>query len=448
MPHLTTQTIARFRTPESRTIVSDDAVRGLYLVVEPSGTKRFLLRYKTDGETHRHTLGTFGTADQVGRLTLDAARSMASAWRDRIKQGELPHEVKATERENRAMERHARSSGATLKDLVNEFETKYLQKKTKRPEYRLSSFRKYVIPWRPEKSVAPLGNRKVADIRPAHLESLLEELVEAGKDKIAYTLARQLRQIFKFARKRRIIEISPATDLDQGRPHDPRQRVLDDDEIRNAWTTLDTAALPMSAQIRIALKILLMTGARSGELCAARWADVQLDGDMPTWTIPREAAKTGAAHLIPLGPTSVELFRQLQTLSGDTVYVLPAGDRLMGLKRAKPRKRPPSDHLTSHAVATALRRCNDRGKFGKMPAFGAHDLRRTMRTGLVKPPLNTSIDLAERVIGHKPRNILLETYDLYDRLPERRKALLDWDAQVQRILAGKSNVVSFKKKRA
>lgn len=429
MPRLTVQAISRHKTPQERLTLSDDLARGLYLVIEPSGTKRFLLRYKVAGKTYRHTLGTFG--DGPGQMSLDTARSQAHEWRERIKLGQYPHDVVARQRELHELERQTHASAPTVADLADLFLEKYLKPNTQHPEHRLIQFKKHVLP--------ELGTVKVADVRRRHLNAVLDDLVTQGKDKTAYSVARVLGQMFRFAVDEELIEASPAERLRKGKPHTPGDRVLSDDEIRAVWKALEGTDLPMSAPIRLALRILLLTGARSGELCAARWDDVRLEGDTPQWTIPK--TKMGTGHLIPLGKTAVDLFTQLHGLTGDTDYCLPEGERVMRLVRLKARKRKVTGHMDSHAIATAMRRCHDAEKFG-IPAFGAHDLRRTMRTGLVK--LGHSTELAERVIGHKPRSVLLVTYDLYDRLPERRRALIEWDAEVQRILAGKSNVVPLK----
>lgn len=436
MPHLTTETIRRHKAPVERITKADSHTRGLYLVIEPTGTKRFVLRYKIAGATRRYALGTFGEAGEPGRITLDAARTLAHDWRQRIRRGEYPHDALARERDQHALERKARIEAPTLADLAELFRTKYLDAHTRRPAERLIAFQKHVAP--------ELGAVKLADIRRRHLNAVLDD-VAATHPATAYKLARLLGQMFRFAVDEELIETSPAERLRKGKAATIRDRVLSDDELRTVWAVLDgTDPVPMAQNIRHALRLLLLTGARAGELCAARWADVRLEGDMPLWTLPRTATKTGAAHTIPLGPTAVELFTRLRELTGDTEYVLPAGDRLMSTKRTKPRKRPPSASLDPHAIAVAVRRCRDEGKFPKVAPFGAHDLRRTMRTGLVR--IGHSTELAERVIGHKPRSILVQTYDQYDRLTERRRALIEWDAEVRRILAGKSKVASIDKR--
>src|SRR5688572_16700556 len=97
MARLTVESVRRWKPVAERMTVADAAVRGLYLVIEPSGLKRFLLRYKADKKTHRYALGRFG--DGAGTLTLDAARSQANEWRDKMRRGVYPHESLEKERE-------------------------------------------------------------------------------------------------------------------------------------------------------------------------------------------------------------------------------------------------------------------------------------------------------------------------------------------------------------
>src|SRR5437667_405760 len=82
----------------------------------------------------------------------------------------------------------------------------------------------------------------------------------------------------------------------------PRQRVLSADEIKAFWTKLPTA--DMAEPTRLALKLLLVTAQRRGELTFAKWSHFDLDGKV--WTIPVELLKTGHArravpepHVVP-----------------------------------------------------------------------------------------------------------------------------------------------------
>jgi len=418
MAHLTVEIVRRWKVPPARVTVTDSTIRGLYLIREPSGLKRWVLRYKVEKRTHRFALGRYGETE--GTLSLDRARALAADWREKIRRGIYPHETVERERELHKLERATRNAAPTLADLADLFRRKYLEKQTRRPDHRLISFNRWIIP--------ELGAVKLADIRRRHLNAALDKVADAGHSVAAYGLARLLGQMFRFAVDEELIESTPAERLRKGTAHTPGDRVLNDDEIRTVWAAMDRD-LPMSHPLCLAVRALLLTGARAGEFCAAKWTDVQLDGDMPNWTIPSTATKTGQPHNVPLSKGAVAVFRRLKELAESGDYVLPG-------KKA--------GHVEAHALATALRRCHEAEAFGEMPSFGAHDLRRTMRTGLAR--IGVAADLAERVIGHKPRNVLITTYDLYDRMAERRKALNDWDAEVRRILAGKAKVTTMRKR--
>lgn len=406
LSRLNIEQIRRWKKPAERVTVADGAVRGLYLVVEPSGLKRFVLRYKADGKTRRYALGRFGESD--GLLSLDAARALASEWREKMRRGTYPHEALDRDRELVKLERDTRRAAPTLSDAAELFRRKYLERHTRRPEHRLISFNRWIVP--------ELGHVKLADIRRRHLNAALDKVAEAGHGVAAYGLARLLGQMFRFAVDEELIESTPAERLRKGTSHTPGDRVLSDDEVREVWAAMDQD-IAMSQPLCLAVRILLLTGARAGELCSAEWADIQLD-DEPVWNIPRTSTKTGQAHSIPLSKGAVAQLRKLHDLTGGNKYVLPG--KLSG-------------HVEAHALSTALRRCHEAEAFGKMTSFGAHDLRRTMRTGLAR--LGIPAELAERVIGHKPRNALIATYDHYDRIAERREALSKWDREVNRILS-------------
>ena len=442
MPRLTVESIRNEPKPKVRRRKADSAARGLYLYIETSGMKRWVLRYKAPGPAaptqHKHTLGLWAepilpAKNPEGRLSLAEARSVTLAWRERLRRGEYPHEIEAREREREELERRADSDALTVKALGQEFHDRYLVQNTKRPAERLVAFNKWVV-----RGNGGIGNLKIRDVTERDLVRVLERVEDADRHVTAHTLARLLRQMFKWAVRRKHIKENPADGLEAGSPYTKRDRVLTDDEIRSLWVTLDREDLPMSTAIRLGLKVLLVTAARSGELAAAKWADVGYAGDMPQWTIPAQATKEGKTHLVPLGRTAAGLFRELHKLTGDSEFVMPARERVRGAVRLGERKKQPLDHLDSHAIATALRRTilflreSDELKF---EPFGAHDLRRTLRTGLSR--LGVDGELAERVIGHAIRNSLVATYDTYDRLKERREALLKWDREVRRILDAK-----------
>lgn len=428
MPMLNVESIRRRKAGPTRIKVADAAVRGLMLIVEPTGTKRFLLRYKApeaDGRVkdRKYALGTFG--DGPGEISLDRARALASEWRERMKVGDYPHRVREAERHAVATAHAEAAAAPTVTSLIDLFRAKYLLPNTRRPDDRLVTAKKWLLD--PDNGI---GAMRLTEVRRRDLNALLDRMVAAGKPVAAASLGRLLGQMFRFAVDEELIDASPAEKLKKGGAHTPGDRVLTDDEIGRFWVALDQPGLRMSAATKHALRILLLTGARCGEMASARWENVQLTGREPVWTIPATSTKMARTHLVPLSKQAVAAFEALREFTGDTPWCLPAAERVRGPQRAGERDSVPEAHMEAHAFATALRRIQP---IEGVAPFSAHDLRRTLRTGLSR--LGYSVDVCEAVIGHVPRNRLIVTYDLYDKLPERRQALTEWGRDVAASVA-------------
>ena len=74
-------------------------------------------------------------------------------------------------------------------------------------------------------------------------------------------------------------------------------------------------------EVIIAVQLLMLTGARSGELRLAQWDEFNLDE--ATWSIPKERMKMRKPHVVMLSKQAVELLRQLKTLTGYQSLILP-----------------------------------------------------------------------------------------------------------------------------
>jgi integrase len=77
-------------------------------------------------------------------------------------------------------------------------------------------------------------------------------------------------------------------------------RVLSEDEIRALWKALEGEDVIIAAVFRLRL----LTAQREGELLGATWDEIDLTSGW--WTIPKERAKNGLAHRVPLSPASAE----------------------------------------------------------------------------------------------------------------------------------------------
>ena len=204
--------------------------------------------------------------------------------------------------------------------------------------------------------------------------------------------------------------------------------MLTDAEVKKFWNTLDRCE--MSDALRIALRLLLVTAQRRGELAAARWDAIDLDA--ATWHIPADDAKNGRAHTVPLSGLAVTLLRELDE---------------MATAQAKKKDEPKTEFvLASPTVkgwpirAEAITRALTRNRpLIKIPSFGVHDLRRTAAshmTALGVPRLHVS-----KVLNHAEYGVTA-TYDRHDYEQEKRDALQLWADHLQATIKGRKKKVT------
>ncbi len=105
----------------------------------------------------------------------------------------------------------------------------------------------------------------------------------------------------------------PSSPCDKVKPptaEHSRDRVLTDDELRRLWTATDAIGWPFRDLVRL----LMLTGQRRDEIGRMRWSELDLDAAL--WTIPKERAKNGQAHLVPLSAPAVAILRACRRCEG------------------------------------------------------------------------------------------------------------------------------------
>lgn len=193
----------------------------------------------------------------------------------------------------------------------------------------------------------------------------------------------------------------------------PRSRVLDDEEIKLLWKALNLdSEVDIYWQTKLALKMLLLTGQRPGEVVNMRWDEIQ--GNW--WTMPEGKAKNREENRVPLVGMAVEILAKSKMLSGDTPFVFTSSYK-------------PNQAMSVNAMARAVKR--HMAEIGIAKDFTPHDLRRTLRTRLAQ--LGVSDLVAEKVLGHKLQGILA-VYNRYAYDEEKRQALESWENELQKIL--------------
>jgi integrase len=430
----------RYR-PKERYDVTVDGREGLMVRVFPSGAISFRFRYTHGGKRRVMVLGEYGD----NALLLADAFSLHAAAQRELELGLDPIEERDRRQREAERARQERATAGTVADLVEQFvhrklraerwdaecqawvrDSKMKTKPRKRPDDAAALLKANLV--NSTLDGQTVGKIKAQDLTRRQLVRLLDAIVDRGAPVTANRVYALLKQLFDWAAAKDIIPASPLAGVQRpGGEEAPRQRKLNADEIRTFWFKLDIA--DMAEPTRLALKLLLVTAQRRGELTFAKWSHFDLDGKL--WTIPVELLKSSHArkekpepHQVPLSPLALDILCKLKALTGDGVYVLPA--------HADQRK----PHSYSERVLSRAVRKNE-DHFG-LAHFTPHDLRRTaasFMTGLGIPRLHV-----EKVLNHSTGDIA-EVYDRHDYLPEKRTALDRWATSLADIIEGRARKV-------
>jgi integrase len=370
-------------------------------------SRAWLLRIVYRGEETRLALGTFPLT------SLEAARELAREAREQASRGIDPRRA----RPRRRVPSTPRSVGAAvaiadakyaMETVAGRFMDEFVVPHRKCPEYVQRSLDADVLPF--------FRGRDIRTITPLEIVERLDQIAGRGARTMANRAAAILTQMFRFAIQKRLVTTSPVQLLyPPGGRERPRQRVLEDDELTTLLACLDDV-MARAPKTAIAIRLLLLTAARRGELALAKWSDVRLDAETPTWRVPPENAKTGVPYEIQLTEDAVEYFRVLKRMADRSAYVFPAeiGDG------------PADPKLLTRSMARHRKLLQQRG----IKPFVLHDLRRTVRSGLSR--LRIPPHISERVLNHAQPGIVA-TYDVYAYGPEKREALEKWAAHLRQL---------------
>jgi len=386
---LTDLTIRKLAPKMKRYEILDD--NGLYIRVFPSGKKSWIFRYPFDGIYRRMTLGTYpgiGLAEARGKH----GQAMMDLQRG-IDPGAELQAIKAK-----------RKATPTFNDLLDEFWEMELRVSPSGKERRRLVNKDALPVW---------ANRKVADITRRDAVILLDR-VRKRAPITANRLQGVLARMFNFASERGIIEHSPLTGL-RRKKEKARSRVLTNDEIKLLWAALNLENTDMDIYrvTKLALKMILLTGQRPGEVCGMAWAELSKDG---FWNIPASRVKNSEPQRVPLCPMALDVIEQARPYSGDCGFVFQSSHK-------------PGQAVTRPALTKAVSR--HWSEMGIEEKFTPHDLRRTLRTRLAEMGVNDMV--AERVLGHKLQG-MMAVYNQHSYDTEKRQALLKWENRLQEIV--------------
>ena len=425
------------RKPAERdTWLTEDAPRGhgrFQARITRSGERLFYFRYTTsDGERVTLPLGAYDPSGTSGLTLAEARRSAGELSRlyqsgitnlkehlaneELLRQSRQAAEQARLDEEREAArilaEAHARR--ATVRDLFERWLTIDLVRHRDRGKEVRRMFEKDVLPL--------LGQMAVEDIRKVHVTTVTDALLARGVPRMAKVIFSLIRQMFRFAVDRDIIEFDPTSGIRKakiGGKDVERERVLSDNEILLLSQRLPLAGL--TNQTQQAVWLCLSTCCRIGELLAARWKDIDLDAS--AWWIPPEHSKNGKAHTIFLSEFAAGRIRALRDIGLSAARAKSPSGSLVETTAWLFPNRSWSGPVNPKSITKQL---VDRQRLGRKPMKGRaserfaetlvlpggrwtpHDLRRTGATLMVR--LGTLPEVAERCLNHAEENRVKRIY--------------------------------------
>jgi integrase len=358
---------------------------GLFLLVVPSGSKYWRLKYHFAGKEKLLALGVYPD------VSLGDARERRGQARKVLAAGGDPGEVRK-EAKRLAILRTENGFEVVAREW-------FAQRKH---EWAASSARAMLA--RLEAHILPkLGNRPVAEITAPEVLSVLRVVEARGTLDTAQRVMQICGQIFMYAIATGRAERNPVPDL-RGAIKTPVTKhlaYLGASELPEFLANL--SAYVGAPETKLALRLLLLTFVRTTELRAAEWTEFNLE--KAEWRIPGERMKMREQHIVPLSDQAVTVLRDLQKHTGNRQYLFPNQHNL-------------TSFMSQNTMIYALYR------MGYHSRTTAHGFRSTASTILNEHGFQP--DVIERQLAHCERNKVRAAYNHAQYLPERRKMMQWW----------------------
>jgi integrase len=272
-----------------------------------------------------------------------------------------------------------------------------------------------------DRDVLPVfGKLRLEEVTPERLMTLCDKLKARGAPATALHARDIVQQVFKHVNARGLKMDNPANAVSPSAigSFKPRDRALSPEEIKTFFTALQgVGTLPT---LKLALKFILLTMLRKGELIGAKWSMVNFED--ATLTIPAELMKAGRAHVVYLSQQALDILVAMKTCAGTSAYLLPGRYDTDG----------PIAHSTlNRVIEVTLARLKKEGR--EMASFSVHDLRRTASTHLHEAGYNS--DWIEKCLAHEQRGTRA-VYNKAEYGPQRREMLQAWANMVDSWVGG------------
>ena len=367
---------------------------GLYVSVSTTGTITFRYDYRINGRRETLTIGKYG-ADGIN---LADARDRLMIARKQVSEGISPASEKRTERNKiRNADRFCVFAEKYLADVQLADSTKALRVATYERDIKDT-----------------FGNRLMTEITTDEIRSHCEKIKARGAPSTAIFVRDLIANVYRYAIQRGHKFANPADEIANSSiaTFKKRERVLTPREIKLFFNTLEETQSDFA--LKKAVKFILLTMVRKGELVNATWDEVDFKNKV--WTIPAERMKAKRAHNVYLSEQAIDLIVAFQIYSEGSPYLLPGRIN---------RRQPIANSSLNRVIANCIKFINKDEQ--RIDEFTVHDLRRTGSTPLHEMGFNS--DWIEKSLAHEQQGVRA-VYNKAEYAEQRKEMMQRWADQV------------------
>lgn len=380
---------------------------GLFLLVQPSGSKLWHLKYRFGGKEKLLSIGSYDKG-----VSLKKAREEREKAQVRLVEDIDPSAAKKEEK--RAERKQVEN---TYRAIALDWAKTYGARWT-------ASHRDRVVASLEADAFPALGDLPIKEITPPLVLEVIRAVESRGALDVASRILQRTSAVFRYAIQTGRATYNPAADMNgvlKTRKVEHRA-AISQGELPDFLKQLDSYSGDRTT--KLVLKLIVLTFVRTGELRGARWGEC--DVDQGEWRIPAERMKMRSPHIVPLSSQALAVLEELRPLTGYFDLLFPS---------QRNQRKPISENTLLYALY----------RLGYHKRATAHGFRALASTILNETGFRP--DVIERQLAHVERNKVRAAYHRSEYLDERRK-MMDWWGGYVESMAKDQKVVPLRRQPA
>ena len=368
--------------------------RGMFLLVNPDGSRWWRFRYKYQGREKTVSLGVYP------EVSIKEAEDERDESRQLLRRGIDPSAKRQAERN---------AIGDTFRAVAEEWLGIQKDLSAGTVDQVRTRLTTYLYP--------KIGHHKVGSIEPTDLLAALKSIEAKGRHDTAHRCKSVAGRVFRYAIATGRARRDPSADLKGALASVSATHHAALTAPRDVGKLMDAIeGYAGFSSVMAALRLAPLVFVRPGELRGAEWCEIDLEA--AEWRIPAQRMKMAAEHIVPLSRQAVAILREQHAISGRGRFVFPS-------------IRTTDKPISENTINAALR-----GLGYTKDQMTGHGFRTTASTLLHEQGFAS--DVIERQLAHTEGNKTKAAYNRAAHLPERRRMMQSWADHLDKLRASAS----------